>query len=253
MDEPHETRWWASYFDEDFVRLYRPFLTPEQTATEVDAVIEALGLEPGNAVLDLGCGWGRHAVPLAEAGCVVTGVDLSEVLLRHARAAAAEAEVEVEWVRADVRELPWSGRFDAVVSLFSSLGYFGADREDARALAAARRALRDDGLLLLETMHRDQVARGYAERDWWTGDEGETVWVERAFDAVDGVSREWLRWRGEAGAGEKYHEVRVRSATEWRALLHQAGFEAMGWYGDWDLSPFDVGAERLVVVARPTG
>lgn len=244
--------WWRSYFDRDFLRLYRPFLTPERTWEEVSAVLELLDLPDGARVLDLACGWGRHAVALAAAELRVVGVDRSMPLLQSASRLAAELEASVGWVRADMGELPLRPGFDAVVSIFSSLGYAGAeaDAADLRTLREARRVLRPGGALLLETMHRDSVVRGFAERDWWQGEAGEHVWVERELDAVAGVSREWLRWTGEHGAGEKFHEIRIRNATEWAALLRQAELEPVEWYGDWDLSAFEAESERLIVLAR---
>jgi SAM-dependent methyltransferase len=242
--------WWQDYFDDDFVRIYRPFLTPRRTAREVAGVVEMLELPAGSRILDLACGWGRHAVALARMGYRITGVDASETLLRHAARRARSAGVEVEWVHGDVRVLPWREHFDAVVCLFSSLGYFLSDEEDLRALRAARDALRPGGRFLLDTMHRDAVVREFAERDWWTGENGEHVWVEREFDALAGVSHEWLRWRVPDGAeGEKYHAIRVRTATEWDRLLRQAQLEPEAWYGGWRQEPFTHRADKLIIVA----
>jgi SAM-dependent methyltransferase len=244
--------WWRDYFDEDFYELYRPFLPEERTQEEVAAVLELLALPAGSRVLDLACGWGRHAVPLAGAGLAVTGLDYSATLLAHARELAAEAGVAVEWVQRDLRELDWEGEFNAVLSLFSSLGYAGggADADDLQVLRGVRRALRPGGAFLLETMHRDHIVRDFAPRDWWIGERGEHVWVHRELDAVAGVVREWLHWRGGGlAAGEKYHELRLRTATEWNVLLRAAGLVPREWYGSWELAPFDHESESLIVLA----
>ena len=242
--------WWDGYFDASFIDLYRGFLTPERTRREVQGIREMLALPPNAAVLDLACGWGRPSVALAREGFRVTGVDWSETLLASARRRAEKAGVEVEWVRSDMREIDFDGRFDAVLSLFSSLGYFLSDAEDLRVLQAARRALRPGGFFLLETMHRDHIVGAFAERDWWENEDGTLVWVEREFDAVEGVSREWTRWRRGAKDGEKYHELRIRNATEWDALIRAAGLVPVEWYGDWELAPFLHTSEDLVVVCR---
>lgn len=248
-----ESPWWADYFDEDFVRLYRPFLPEEQSREEAEAVADILGLERGARLLDLACGWGRHSLELARGGLRVTGLDRSGTLLGLAREAALAEGLRVDWVRADMRRLPFRPAFDAVVSLFSSLGYFGSDEEDVAVLRGAREALRPGGLFLLEVMHRDHVAREFVERDWWEGPDGEHVWVEREFDAVLGESREWLRWRKGRRSGEKHHRIRVRAATEWARLLEVAGLEPEAWFGGWDLSPFEHLSPRLIVLARAPG
>lgn len=242
--------WYEGYFDQTFVSLYRDFLTPERTAREVAGLREMVALPPGGEVLDVACGWGRHSIELARAGYRVTGLDLSETLLARARKRAAAAGVEAAFVRGDMREIPWRGRFDAVLSLYSSLGYFLSDDEDLRVLRGARDALRADGVFVLETMHRDHIVGDYAARDWWETADGLTVWVEREFDAVEGVSREWTRWSKGKERGEKYHELRIRSATEWDALLRAAGLVPVDWYGDWELAPFIYTSEDLIVVCR---
>jgi cyclopropane fatty-acyl-phospholipid synthase-like methyltransferase len=243
--------WWESYFDEDFYELYAPLLPEEDSRLEAETIHELLALGPGARVLDLGCGWGRHSVELARLGCSVVGLDQSAVLLERGRRLAEEAGVQVEWVRGDMGAIEWRDEFDAVVSLFSSLGYSGRDEDDVRVLLGASRALRDGGSFLLETMHRDQVARGYLESDWWEGADGRPVWVEREFDAVLGVSRETLRWLASGGVREKYHEIRIRTATEWSGLLEAAALEPLSWYGGWDLSPFGMRSDHLIVVASP--
>ena len=243
--------WWAEYFDEVFLRVYRPLLDEERSALEADVIRELIDLPEGGAVLDVACGWGRHSVELARQGLAVTGFDLSAYLLREAREYADRAGTEVSWVRGDMRELPFRGEFDAALSLFSSLGYFPDHGEDAVVLRGIREAVRPGGALLIETMHRDLIAREFVERDWWETPEGDLVWVEREFDAVAGISRETLRWRSPDGsAGAKPHAIRVRSATEWDRLLGATGWQAEEWFGGWGLEPFELASERLIILAR---
>jgi len=244
--------WWIDYFDETYLRIYETFLTPARTDREVAALRELLDDAPGDRVLDVACGWGRHAIELARTGFAVTGVDRSSHLLDEARKLAGNADSPPALVHADMRDLAFYGEFDAALSLFSSLGYFGSgDADDIRVLEGIRRALVANGVLIIETMHRDAVAREYAERDWWETPDGLTVWVEREFDPIAGGSDEVLRWRDASGQeGTKRHSIRIRSATEWNALLTATGFEPVEWFGGWDLEPFSLGSERLLIFAR---
>jgi ubiquinone/menaquinone biosynthesis C-methylase UbiE len=239
--------WYRDYFDADFLRIYRNLLPADEAREEAESVVQALGLGAGDRLLDLGCGWGRHSTAFADLGLAVTGLDLSELLLREA---AAGARPGAAWVRGDVRDLPFRDAFHAVVSLFSSLGYFLDDGEDLRVLRDVRQALRPGGSLLIETMHRDLVARDFAERDWWEDGNGGYVRVEREFDAVAGVSHETVHWRTSNGrTGAKRHSIRIRSATEWAAILAAAGFVPTAWWGSWDFDPFTTASDRLIVMA----
>ena len=105
----HDPEWYRSFFGRDYLDVYGHLLTDESSEAEAEFVIRALALKPGDRVLDLCCGTGRHAVPLARAGLEVTGLDMSEEYLELARSAAREAGVKVRFVQGDMREIPFRG------------------------------------------------------------------------------------------------------------------------------------------------
>ncbi len=95
-------------------------------------IVEAAGLEPGETVLDVACGSGNATLPAARVGARVTGVDFSPALLAIARERAADAMVEVDWVEADVQDLPFEDEsFDRVISTFGHM--FAPDHEATAA------------------------------------------------------------------------------------------------------------------------
>ncbi|TML14766.1 MAG: class I SAM-dependent methyltransferase, partial [Actinobacteria bacterium] len=149
-------------FDEDYLYFYEELLTPERTASEVELVWKLLELEPGLELLDLACGHGRIANPLAERGVRVTGLDATPLFLELARQDAAERGVEVDYVEGDMRSLPWSGRFDRVLCWFTSFGYF-SDEENRDVLRGAYDALKPGGSFVVEMNHRDNLLGRYAE------------------------------------------------------------------------------------------
>jgi 2-polyprenyl-3-methyl-5-hydroxy-6-metoxy-1,4-benzoquinol methylase len=119
-------------------------------------VAEVDGLVPGSA-LDLACGAGRNAVWLAELGWAVTGVDFSDVAIENARGLAAERGVEVEWVRADVREwVPEPAAFDLVVIMYLQIPV--EERRLVHGRAAA--GVAPGGTLLVVGHDRENLASG---------------------------------------------------------------------------------------------
>ena len=114
--------WFKSFFGEDYFEIYRDAFPAEHTAAQVDGIVALLGLDAGARVLDLACGHGRHAIPLAKRGFDVTGYDLSEVFLERARADAEAEGVTARWVRGDMRELPFDGELHAVINIFTASG-----------------------------------------------------------------------------------------------------------------------------------
>jgi SAM-dependent methyltransferase len=245
------TPWWRHHFAETYLRLHGPRFDEAANRQEVAAVLDLLGLPLGSCVLDLPCGWGRHANLLGEAGQDTFGADLSPVFLAKASADGRARGLTTRFAAADMRELPFrDGSFDAVVNLYSSLGLFLDDPEDVRALAEARRVLRSGGRFLLETMHRDDVVANFAARDAWRLPDGTEVRVRRRFDPVRGISYESLRWRRKRANGQMRSAFRVRTATELDGLLRAAGLRPVLWLGGWKGSPFRANSARLIVVSQ---
>ena len=117
---------------------------PGEAAAELAWLL--LDLRPGMSVLDLACGHGDLANRLATRGCRVTGLDSSAVFLDRARADAAAAGISVEYVAGDMRQMPWTGRFDRVINWSTAFGYFD-DTTNRAVLDGIVRALRPGGRL----------------------------------------------------------------------------------------------------------
>jgi len=94
--------WFDDFFDEDYLRLFGPYVEGERAAAESAGVLRLLDLPPGARILDLCCGQARHAAPLRAAGLEVVGLDLSAALL----AAARSRDHRLPLLRADMRALP---------------------------------------------------------------------------------------------------------------------------------------------------
>jgi ubiquinone/menaquinone biosynthesis C-methylase UbiE len=160
------TQTWDEFFSDFYLRAYAEDERQGDAEAQALAAVRLAGCREGGDVLDVPCGFGRHAVPLARAGYRVVGVDRSEALLAEARRRAADGRPRAEFVRADYRDLPQKDEsFDAAVNLFTSLGYLG-DEEDVGVLAEIRRVLRPGGRLVIETTHRDLLVRDARDQVW---------------------------------------------------------------------------------------
>ncbi|MBT8495438.1 MAG: methyltransferase domain-containing protein, partial [Deltaproteobacteria bacterium] len=95
--------WFEEIFDEDYLRTL-PFLTPQTTQAEATFVIDSLAAEPGAQILDVGCGYGRHAMELAARGYHVVGLDSSLPLLLRGADEAQRRGLNINFVHGDMRE-----------------------------------------------------------------------------------------------------------------------------------------------------
>jgi len=108
--------------------------------------VRRLNIPAGSKALDVACGTGNLAIPLARSGSVVTGLDIAANLLEQARARARTEDLEITFIEGDAEELPFpDASFDAVVSMF---GAMFAPRPELVAAEFAR-VLKPGGLLAM--------------------------------------------------------------------------------------------------------
>ena len=239
--------WHETFFEDDWLVLAQAF-PPEQTEQQVDLIVRALALEPGECLLDVGCGTGRIAIPLARRGLRVTGVDTS----RHAlEAARAEGGGELELVRLDMRELHWDGEFDAAINVFTAFGYFATQAEDELVAAAIARALRPGGRLLIDVANPTAFLRTFAEQAWRELPDGRALLEERRYDVRSGRhAARWIFIRPDGSRRELATDIRTYTAPELSALLERAGLSVTAAYGGWDGSDLGLDSRRLILVAE---
>jgi ubiquinone/menaquinone biosynthesis C-methylase UbiE len=246
---PHPQELLDAFFGEFYLRVYGNRQAGDEAREQALAAARLSGCPDGGALLDVACGFGRHAVPLAAEGFRVTGVDRSATLLEEARRRAGDG-VAPALVAGDYRELPFDdASFDAAINLYTSIGFLG-DEEDTQVLAEAARVLRPGGRLVIETMHRDLMIRIFQERGWRLLGAGRLLLEQRAFDPVTGVVQETQTLiESDGGRESQTFATRVYTTTELVSMLRAAGFEKVMTYGDLSGAPLDV-STRLVLVAR---
>jgi ubiquinone/menaquinone biosynthesis C-methylase UbiE len=247
--EPSTAETWDAFFSDFYLRAYADAERDAQAADQALAAARLARCPEGGDLLDVPCGFGRHSIPLAEAGYRVVGVDRSKPLLDEARRRAAGARWP-KFVQGDYRKLPFAdASFDVAVCLFSSLGYLG-DEEDTKALTEIGRVLRPEGRLVVELFHRDVLVSRFHEQDWSLLGEGRLLLEQRTFDPVAGVAQVTQTLVEPNGDREsRPFSVRAYTATELLAMLDRAGFAETRCHGDLDGGPFTP-ATRLVVVAH---
>src|SRR5262245_55531714 len=241
-----QSEWFASWFDtRHYQRLYA-HRGQREAADLIDRLIDRLRPSDGAAMLDLGCGTGRHARSLAAHGFDVTGLDLSGASIAQAKRHEAP---NLRFCRHDMREPFGVDAFDHVFSLFTSFGYFDDPADNLRVVGNVANALRPGGTLVL-----DYLNAAYAEAHL----------VPDEVVVRDDVTYRIFRWTDAGhifkrieiheGAGQPIeHTERVARLTfeDFRYMFALCDMQIEASFGDYALGRYEPAASpRLILVAR---
>lgn len=228
----------------------------QRTQRESDGVMRLLDLQQGSAVLDVPCGNGRHSIELAARGCEVLGVDLNGPHLENAKQASfacwPEGRSSLQFQRADMLTLDYVERFDAVINMFFSFGFFASDEENMRVLRNFRQATKPGGRFLMHTdVNIPRILSGkYKTRERRLLASGRTLVIEERY--VPATRRIEGSWTIEGrGVGRREYSVRVYEANEFKEMCLEAGFQYCEAYGNWEGGLYDSEeSEEVIFVAH---
>lgn len=216
------------------------------TDTEIHFAVTQLDLRPGDRVLDLGCGWGRHSLPLAAYGLRVTGLDLSHDLLRLAQHHARRRELAVNWVEGDIASAPLRGTFDAIVQFCGNfLTWFAQPDQAVDALWNVANLLKPGGRLLFGTDDwQPELPARSQHWDEWSG--GAAIY-RRRYDRQRRMAFTQAVIFGPEHERREYHrQTWWPSQGDMETLFIQAGLAVEARYNTFADAPFDPYADGLV-------
>lgn len=218
----------------------------EYTEGEVRFALQQLNLRPGQRVLDLGCGWGRHSLCLASYGLRVTAMDLSHDLLALARYNAERRGLNINWVEADIVHAPLRGHFDAVAQFCDNfLTWFDAPQRTLDALWNVASLLKPGGRLLFGANDwLPELPARHQDYDEWPG--GAAIYRHR-FDAGRRLAQSQTVIFGPGHERTEYHRLRWWPAQgEMEMLFAQAGLRLIAHFNDFQDARYRPTAPGLV-------
>jgi SAM-dependent methyltransferase len=233
---------------DDYMYFYGDMLTEESTESQVAFLVRELELTRSMKILDLACGFGRHANRLAALGVEVVGIDLTPGFLELARQDAVRRAVHVDYRQGDMRSLDFREEFDRVFLMFTAFGYY-EDEENFRILEKITHALKPGGLFAVDLPNRDVFFKSYLP--YIVTEKGTDLMIDRiTFDTATGKSINRRIVIRDGVRKDKPFFIRLYNPGEITGLLRQAGLQPQRLLGSWESEPLSTESRRMIVIAR---
>lgn len=251
--------WYHNFFHGLPQAAWKAAQTEEQTHLDLELLVETLDFGPDDRLLDIFCGYGRHALPLARMGARVTGVDISDEYIAELETAVEAEKLSLITIAADFLTIPETelgamGSFDAAYCLGNSFSFF--PRPDMRIfLMRIARLLKPGGRFLVHTeMLAESVLPDYQARNWQpVGDDGDEpilFLVENEYVPMESRIDSHLTYVRAGQTQTRTAQHFVYTLADVRGLFADAGLTILDCYGSIDGEPFALGDEAVWILAR---
>lgn len=241
------SEWYKEWFGSDAYLSVYAHRDDSEADNLLTFLFAKLQLQTGDSVLDLCCGAGRHTLAFAKRGCTVTGLDLSENLLRIAKEKAKDFP-NVSFIQKNILEFEPEEQYKLVVNLFTSFGYFCNDSLNFSLFTAAAKSVQKKGFFVFDYLNAEFLKKRL---------------VPYSSEYRDGLYIEQLRWIKDEAVHKRIilqKDTNLKTFTEYVKLyssqqiadaLHHAGFNDITFFGTYDGGEFDeVTSPRLLAICR---
>ncbi|MCX8213166.1 MAG: methyltransferase domain-containing protein [SAR202 cluster bacterium] len=237
MAESVDKKHWTHRLFVESPELFLPFLEKAEDRAEAEVAVLARllgehGVPSGGRILDTACGIGRHALPLARRGYRVTGFDIAPTYVERARERAAVQSGDAEFFVGDVRDvgaqLAERGPFDAIVNMFTSIGYYG--RASDLALFQGLGAKASSGaVMVVQTTNRDWLVRHFESEGVDTAGAFRILQRRKLNLRRSTIHNDWEFYEGSGSSLRILLKLQlahmVYGVEELRGLVEEAGWE----------------------------
>lgn len=243
--------WYRDAYGLHYLELLKRCDDVNEAALQAEWLLRVTALPPGASVLDLCCGHGRLAIPLARKGLEVTGVDIHPRALELALKEAQHSGLAVNLRLGDMRDLPWSNHFDLVISMQYSFGYLESEDEDLKVLQSVSRALKPGGQFVLQTTPYEETVRTVNRRKG-AAEVGDLLVLESSqFDPITSIWHlEQTIVYADGQRATNTQLIRLYTVPQYQQMFRAAGLEILAVTGDFNGSAYSLDSPSLLIHAR---
>jgi SAM-dependent methyltransferase len=242
--------WFEAWFDSPLYEKLYANRDQEEARQLISLLEKTIPLDRDYKILDLGCGRGRHAITLARKGYHVTGVDLSERAIETAQEKAINAGLsKVHFQVGDMRN-PLPRKFDVILNLFTTFGYFIDDNENTRVLDSVLQMLKTDGVFVLDYLNAAHVVETFIPEE--SGQFQDIDYTIQRY-LKEGAIHKDITFKKEATGSEKTYSEKVKlyDSGWFRQQLNERKLKIDHIYGDYEGGEYEEeSSPRLLIISH---
>jgi len=243
-------KWWQSFFDKTYLNFgLKPL--ERKAKEEVDFILKVLKITKNTLILDIGCGAGRHSIKLAKRGYRIVGIDFKRDYINHCKERARKLSLKTKFMQVDMRNLKFKNKFDVVINVFTSFGYFKSEEENLEVLRKIAKALKKNGKFLIDVTNRDYIIKHFKKKGLTKLKYG-YIRKERYFDfSTSIVNAKWtFLSKNKRKISEKKISCRVYSYHELKNMFEKVGLKVIKSFGNFKGEKISSNTKRLILIGR---
>lgn len=239
------------FFNSSYKHAWKNLIPSGLTEVEADFIIEVCGLKSGDHVLDLMCGYGRHALELGRRGIQVTAIDNLQDYVDEISLQASKENLPVTAFCGNALSFESPSNFDAVICMGNSFAFF--DRENAVSLLKriGKHFHSDASLMINSWMIAEIAIKYFREHDWHYAGAYKCVLDYRYRFHPSRIESEQTIISPEGSVEVLKGVDYIFSLNEMQEMLTEAGLQISGLFGSPRKKPFSLGDNRIYITAKP--
>ncbi|MFN6944863.1 MAG: class I SAM-dependent methyltransferase [Cytophagaceae bacterium] len=240
-----EKEWFAEWFDSPYYHILYKNRDEKEAETFINKLCSFIQLKPGNSILDLACGKGRHSIFLNKKGFDVTGADLSVQNINHAKKFKNDT---LHFMVCDMRALESENKYDVILNLFTSFGYFENEKDNIQTLHNLYRALKPGGILVIDFMNTHKVLENLISGEC-KNIEGIDFCISRKFQN-NCIIKE-INFTNDGKSHVYQEKVQALTHDTFKNYFQETGFIPTHVFGNYNLDEFNFStSDRMIWMAQ---
>ena len=240
----NNNNFYKSWFDTPYYHILYKNRDYKEAEMFTKELMEFIKLPSNSKILDLACGEGRHSINLNKMGYDVTGVDLSVKNIKNASKYESE---NLKFKIHDMRK-PFGQKFDLVVNLFTSFGYFDDFKDNLKTLDSIKSSLKKNGLAVIDFLNIKYLKNNLIHKNTEEID-GIKFHLNRSIK--NGFLTKKISFKHELNEYNFEEKVRSLDLVDFKSMFKQSNIEILHIFGDYKLTSFDENnSKRLIFILK---